>query len=137
MVRRVFAVLFGLIGGRLTIWGVEKLGHLIVPAPPAADINDVEAMQRMVASLPPAAFGMMLLAWAAGAFVGGFIAAKLAPSNRMTFAWIVGGLQLAAGLATILMIPGHPVWFIVAGLALFLPSAGLGGRLATRPAEAV
>jgi hypothetical protein len=134
MVRKVFAVLFGLIAGSFTVWAVEKAGHRFYPPAATVDVNDPESMRRMVAEMPAWAFVWVLLAWAAGALVGGFIAAKLAPSSKMRYAWIVGGLQLLAGVATILMIPGHPVWFILTGLALFLPAAWLGGRVAVRSA---
>ncbi len=132
MVKRVMAVLLGLAVGSATVWLVQRSGQLLYAPPPPVDPDDVEAMRRMLAGLPPMAFAVMLLAWAVGALAGGYVAARLAPADKAGHALVVGALQLAAGSATVLMIPGHPVWFVAIGLLLFLPMAWLGGRLATR-----
>lgn len=136
MVRRVMAVLLGLVAGSVTVALVERLGQLAYPAPAPVDPDDVEAMRRMLGELPAAAFVVILLAWAIGSLAGGFVAAKLAPAGKVGHALVVGSLQLAAGVATVLMIPGHPPWFVAVGVTLFLPLAWLGGRLASRRATA-
>lgn len=132
MVRRVMAVLLGLMVGSATVWLAQRLGQLAYPPPPPVDPDDVEGMRRMLAGLPVVAFVVMLAAWALGALTGGYVAARLAPAEKVGHALVVGALQLAAGSATVLMIPGHPAWFVALGLLLFLPMAWLGGRFAAR-----
>lgn len=136
MVRRVMAVLLGLVAGSVSVALVERLGHVVYPVPAPVDPDDVEGMRRMLAELPAAAFVVILFAWAVGALVGGFVAAKLAPAGKLGHGLVVGSLQLLAGVATVLMIPGHPPWFVAIGVALFLPLAWLGGRLALRRSAA-
>lgn len=66
---------------------------------------------------------------------GGYVAAKLAPSRRMRHAVILGGIGTAIGiLAAIVTIPQNlaPAWFPITLAILALPSAWLGGKLATR-----
>jgi hypothetical protein len=72
------------------------------------------------------------LAHALPSLVGGFLAALIAASRKMTLALVVGGLHMLGGIAAAFFIPA-PTWFIVADLSLaYLPMAWIGGKLAVR-----
>lgn len=67
------------------------------------------------------------------AIVGCYLTARLAPSRPMLHAIVVGFLGLiftAAG--TILMWSMAPAWYNITSLALVMPYAWVGGRLAER-----
>ncbi|HEY0977809.1 MAG TPA: hypothetical protein VGE21_10085 [Flavobacteriales bacterium] len=90
----------------------------------------------------PATYGLLatkhylapFLAHALPSFIGGYLAAWIAATRRMTFALAVGALHLLGGIAAAFLIPA-PAWFIVVDLVLaYLPMAWLGGRLALRRA---
>ena len=66
--------------------------------------------------------------------VGGcYLAARLAPGRPMLHAMILGALGLAFSvLGTIKKWDSAPAWYHLVALALVLPYAWLGGRLAER-----
>lgn len=132
MLRTVLAVVLGLVMGGMVVFAIEVVGHLIHPPPADLDTGDREAMKRYVEQLPPAAFLFVLLAYAAGSFAGGWVAARVARRAPLVHAVIVGALLLAAGIMNVVMIP-HPLWFTFASLAVFLPAALAGAWLARRP----
>ena len=72
------------------------------------------------------------------AVAGCYLAARLAPDRPMLHAMILGALGLAFNvLGTIKKWDSAPAWYHVAALALVLPYAWLGGRLAEKRHSAV
>lgn len=120
MVRSAFAVLFGVIVGATVVFIVERMGHAFFPAPPGFDPSSASA----VAALPLAAKVAVLVAWFAGAFGGGAVAALIA-RRWAPAAWVVAmTILLLAG--TSLAAIEHPLWMAI-GAA---PAAMIGGWLA-------
>lgn len=132
MMRKVLATIAGVLTGGIVVGLGEYASRLVYPLPAGVDMRDVEAMRAAVAALPPGAFAGVLLSWAMGSLVGGWVAAKISSVSGPALA--VGAIQLAFGIVNMVTIPS-PVWFMVAGCLLFVPSAWLGARLA-RPAAA-
>lgn len=65
------------------------------------------------------------------AILGCYVTAALAPSKPMLHALILGVLGLAFNLANVpAMRALYPAWFVVLSVALVLPYAWIGGRLA-------
>jgi predicted MFS family arabinose efflux permease len=91
-----------------------------------ADRNNPEAMRALIAAMPVGAFLMILLAYAAGTFVGGAVAGRVARSRAWRYAGSIGGLILVFALLNILMLP-HPLWFTVAVIVV-IPLAALLAR---------
>ncbi|MEO8276819.1 MAG: hypothetical protein ABI639_11420 [Thermoanaerobaculia bacterium] len=131
MIRSILTVLVGLLAGSVVVWVLEFAGHRFYPTPPGVDLENLEALKAYVASAPTAMFLVLLVAWAGGAFVGGGVAALLSPARRGLHALAVGGIQTLFASAQFAMIP-HPVWFMVIGLTIFLPFAGLAGLIVGR-----
>ncbi|RMG68257.1 MAG: hypothetical protein D6715_02720 [Calditrichaeota bacterium] len=129
MWRNFLAVIVGMFVGALTVGLVEILGNFVFPLPRDVDLSTPEAISQAMASIPLGAMLFVLLAWAMGSLVGGFLAAWLAASHHSTMALAVGGILMIGGITTLVQIP-HPLWFSVIGLLLFLPAAYLGGKLA-------
>jgi hypothetical protein len=69
----------------------------------------------------------VLLGWAVGAFVGGWVAQRIGRGDAGRTGLVLGVLLTAAGIANNLMIP-PPLWFWVAGMLVLLPGAWLGAR---------
>jgi hypothetical protein len=126
---KILAVVAGIVVAVLIVFVVETAGHEIWPTapPPGVDPHDPEVLKAIMPSIPVGAKVAVIVGWVAGAFGGGFVAAKIARNAR--FAWIVGGIQLAFGAITMFSIP-HPLAMLIAGLLLPLPAAMLGGMLA-------
>ena len=57
--------------------------------------------------------------------------ARIADSPKIAHAVGIGAVFLVFGAINLKMIP-HPLWFAIIDLAIYLPAAWLGGRLAKR-----
>lgn len=120
MLRSILAVLFGVLGGAAVVFVAELVSNGIYPTPEDFDPTKAED----IAALPFGAKAAVVLAWFAGAFSGGVIAA-LASMRWAPAAWVVA--------ATILLFAGtnfsafpHPLWMMIASV----PATALGGWLA-------
>lgn len=129
MRRNLLAGTAGIVAGVVIISLVQWLSHRLVPPPPGFDSADAEALARLVAEMPPAAFALLELSYVAGALASGFVAARLAGTRPMALALTMGGVFTLFNIANLLQIP-HPAWLAVLTTATFLPLAWLGGRLA-------
>lgn len=130
MLKRLIAIVGGILLGATVIGLVEMLVHQAYPVPAGLDPQDREAMGRFLASLPRGAYIGVLLAWAAGAFTAGWFASLVSPVDPQQHSLIAGmGLTLLA-LMNLIQVP-HPAWFWVPGLLLHLPMARIGGWLIT------
>lgn len=133
MLRSIIGVILGVTVGSITVAIVEAIGHLVYPPPPDLDATNPEAIKAIKAFIATAPVGVLLvvlLAWAAGAFLGGLVAAWIGRRAPAVHALIVGAVILLFGIATMLMIP-HPVWFWIAGI-LVIPCAAYVASLLAR-----
>jgi hypothetical protein len=127
MVRKILAVVAGVVVGAVVVWVVQLLGHRVVPLPAGMDPTNMESVRAHMAEIPAAAFGFVLLGYVLGALVGGYTAARIGRAPRLALA--VGAILMVFGILNVVLIP-HPLWFTVATFIVFLPAAWLGGRLA-------
>lgn len=130
MIRNILALLAGILVMGLTIAAVQVLGHLAYPPPAGIDPRDHEAMVALIPRMPVMALAMVVLAYAAGAFTGGFTAAKLARSRPTRLPWALATVLTALVVLNFVLIPYHPLWMMVAGVLVPYPFAMLGGGLA-------
>lgn len=129
ILRRILAVLAGMVTGFVLVALVESAGHTVYPPPKDIDFTDPAALNAYVRSIPLGALLFVLLAWVVGTFGGAWVAARLAGRQPMLHAGIIGALLLAASVANLIAIP-HPVWFSVSAVVLVPLSAWRAGRLA-------
>jgi len=117
---------------------IITVGPMVIPPPEGVDMSDRDKFAENLMLLKPANFIAPWLAHAVGTLVGAFIAARVAASHKMKFAFGIGVFFLLGGITMFLMF-GGPVWFIVLDLiAAYLPMGYLGGMLggAKRPQPA-
>ena len=107
---------------------------MLYPPPPGTDLTQPDQLAAYVARAPLAAMALVVASWVLGAFAGGWVAAKVARDHPLFAALVIGLLVLAGVIANNTMIP-HPVWMTVLGVALPLPAAWRGARMA-RPRRA-
>lgn len=129
MLKSVLSILVGVFAALVVTMVVQGAGHAIYPPPPGIDLGDPAQIARVMDQIPLGAKVSVLLAWGLGSLLGGAVAARMAPRRPLTHALAVGAIQMAGGAVTLYQIP-HPLWMTVVGLALFLPAAVLGARLA-------
>jgi len=130
ILKNALALLAGLFIGGIVNAGIISVSGGIIPLPAGVDPNDVESIKANIHLYEFKHFLFPLIAHALGTLVGGFTVAKLAASNQMILALVVGGLFLLGGIAMVTMI-GGPMSFIAADLGLaYLPMGWLGAKLA-------
>jgi hypothetical protein len=129
MGRTILGILAGLVVAWLAMT-VCEFASLFLHRPPAGlDLRDPQALAAHIAAAPLSAMLVVVVGWALAAFVGAWVAARIA-RHRRAAALVIGLLVLAGVIANIAMIP-HPLWMTVAGLALPLPLAWLAARIAS------
>lgn len=132
MLKKIAAVVVGLIAGVLTITLIERITSGMYPYPEGMDVNDMEAFKAYAKSLPAAAFAMVMLGHLAGAFISGIVA-TLIIKNSLKPALIAGGIFTGVGLLNLLMLNIHPAW-MWSEMVLYLPFAYLGGKIVLQKA---
>ncbi|MEM8909434.1 MAG: hypothetical protein AAGD05_16425 [Bacteroidota bacterium] len=131
IVRNVLALITGFVIGSVVNMGLITLGGSIVLPPEGVDVTNMESLKANMHLFEPKHFLFPFLAHALGTLVGAFVAAKLAATHQMKFAWGVGIFFLIGGIANALMLPGAPTWFVALDwVAAYLPMGWLGGKLA-------
>ena len=130
VIRSILAVVAGLVLAMVVMMAFESLnGRVLYPdlGRQAAGLTDREAIRALFAAAPVGAFLVVIAGWAVGSFAGGWLAAWI--GRRPAHALLTGGLLTLFGVANNLMIP-PPAWFWIVSLAVLLPAAYAGSRLA-------
>ena len=84
IVRNVLAVITGVILGSVVNMGIIMLSSSIIPPPEGADLTTEEGLKASMHLMQPKHFIMPFLAHALGTFVGAFVAAIIAISNKIS-----------------------------------------------------
>ena len=136
MAKRIFAVVIALAVAFGIILGFEQLGGVIFKTP-GLDPRNPKTISDMMTNMPIAAFVWLLLGYAVSAFLGGLVATFIAGRNNVQPALIVGTFLTVGGIMNLIMIPYHPVWFMVVSILIYVPFAWLGymaAKAKTQPA---
>ncbi len=131
-IRSIAAVVAGFIAASIVMMLIEALnGRVIYPdlGRAAEGLKDREAVRALLATAPVGAFLVVIAGWILGAVAGGWTAARLATRAKIGHGLALGALLTLAGVANNFAIP-PPLWFWIASLAVLMPAAYLGARLA-------
>lgn len=132
ILRNVLAVIAGLVVGSLVNMFFINISAFVIPPPNGADVTTTAGLQATIHLFEPKHFIFPFLAHASGTLVGAFLAAKLASTNTLQFALVIGLFFLIGGVATIFMLPS-PLWFNILDLvAAYIPMAYIGWLLAKK-----
>jgi hypothetical protein len=132
--RSIATVLAGFVMASIVMMIVEALnGHVFFPelGKAAKGVTDRERVRALLATAPVGALLVVIAGWCLGGLAGGWTAAKLSARATVQHGLVVGALLTLAGVANNLMIP-PPLWFWIVSLAVLMPAAYLGTRLARR-----
>ena len=128
--KRLLAIVAGVLSGGIAVALVESIGHMIWPPPEGIDITNPEDLAAIMDTIPTAAIAAVLVAWIMGALVGGFAAKKLDKSESNVSSLVTGVVLMTFGIATMIAIP-HPIWMWILGVITPIPAALYGARLAS------
>jgi hypothetical protein len=129
IIKNILAVILGwLIGGIINMCLIPT-GHTVFPIE-GVDINDMEALSKVMPTLEFKYFIFPFLAHGLGTLVGSFIAFLIASNNKMKFALTIGSIFQLGGIVMCFIISA-PIWFIITDLVLaYIPMAWIGGKIA-------
>jgi hypothetical protein len=128
MLKKVLAVVAGLVAAIVIFMAFEHLKEHLYPLPHGIDRADHRAMSAYEESLPTTALVLMLGGWVIGSFVCGVLIKIIVKSSDRTPAYLAGLFLMAAGIVDIFLLP-HPVWFIVTAVLIFIPATLAGHAL--------
>ena len=128
-VRLIVGVIVGMIVAGLIVFAVELLGHSIYPPPADIEVTDPADLARLIAVMPFEAKLFVVVGWFLGAIGGAFVANRIARSHRA--GWIVAVIVILLSTYSLVTIP-HPIWMIIAAVALPLMAAWIASRQVTR-----
>lgn len=132
ILRNTLAVLIGLVVGSALNMLLIIVSPHVIPPPAGVDVNDTESLSASMHLFEPKHFVFPFLAHALGTLAGALVAFVIAASYRSVFAYTIGVVFLAGGIAASFIIPA-PVWFIVLDLAVaYIPMAWIGTQLGGR-----
>ena len=133
MGRKILAVIVAMITGLAIIW----LGWMISTLAPFSTPSQMEHVAQSdityyAASAPPLTYAIGLVSYALAGFAAGFVVTKMArrwTTGGYALSILVGALLTLWAIVAYLRFPG-PVWFLIAAVVIFIPSALVAHRLA-------
>jgi predicted MFS family arabinose efflux permease len=128
MARRILSIVVALIVALGLVMGFEYLGGFLFQHPDV-DMKNPTTISDSMASMPIAAFLWVLLGYAVSSFIGGLIASLISGRTKVQPALIVGAMLMVGGIMMIIVIPYHPLWFIIASVFAYIPFAWFGHLL--------
>lgn len=133
-VRNALAVILGIALGILVHVGILNMGALVFPFPKDIDQNDREAVVAYAQAQPLFShiWIVPLIAHQIGTLVGAMICARIAAYGHFRLVMGVGIFFLIGGIVNKFDIP-HPLVMSIVDIALYIPAAWLGWKLAGSP----
>ena len=130
IIKNVGAVVLGVIVGGFVNMGIIMLSGSIIPLPEGLDQTNMDSYNNSIHLLSNKHYIMPFLAHAIGTLIGAFLAAKIAATNKMLFAIVIGVFFLAGGIMASYMLSNSPNWFKAFDIILaYIPMAWIGGKL--------
>ncbi len=131
MLRRILAVLAGIVVFGIVVMLFDEISHRMYPMPEGMSMDNMQDMADYIAAAPFSAMFMVMLGWVVGALVGAFTAARISTTHKRLAAGIVGALAFAGTTMNAFMLP-HPWWMVAGGLLGITVMAHLGWKLGDR-----
>ena len=131
MARNIISVIIGIATAGIVVYFIQNVSIALSPLPEDLDPRDMNAMKEHLATLPPLAFVLLLLAHFFGALGGAAVGSKIASSHQFKLSMIIGTFMLIMGIINLFTIP-HPLWFMVVDMFTYLPGAFIGYKIYQR-----
>ena len=129
MGRLILGIVAGIVVALATSFAIILVGHQFYPLPSDLYLHDPESAGALTDALPAGALALVVIAWFAGAFDGGLVAAVV--SRSAWTVWPVAALLAVAGVVHVLMIP-HPLLLQIGAVVAPLLGGLAAGLIANR-----
>jgi hypothetical protein len=117
MVRRIAAVLVGILVFVACVSMMDMLSLVFHPIPAGMDQNDPLAMSAHIEAAPLSAMVTVVLGWLVGTFLGSLVICLIDKQRPMIGVAILAALAEAGVLMNAMMLP-HPLWMTASGIVL-------------------
>ena len=128
-IRSILGIVVGVVLAVFVISVVEYLAYVVFPPPAGLNPRDAADLPQILAQMPVGAFLIVGIAWALGAFVGGWGAGRIARRAPETHIAIIAAVVLVGAIWNMLRLP-HPAWFWIVAIVLILLGAAGARRMA-------
>lgn len=118
MLRKILALVVGVLLTSIAVGAVQSLGHYLYPLPPGTDPNNPEHIKHYVETAPFMAIFFVIISYAVGALVGGFSSTLIANDGKKVYALIIGFVFLCVSIYMMIIIPS-PIWFWILGILVW------------------
>ncbi len=129
MIRKIIALIVGLLAAMALVMAIEGIGVELYPLPDGIDTKDIDQMRKHVESLPPQALLIVLSAWIVATTGGGLLACIISKVKPLLFASLIGLATMSGSIYIMFQIP-HPPWFMAAAIAGILIAICITVRIA-------
>ena len=126
LLRKLLAIVGGVVVGGTVVALSETVGHSIYPPPVDINVKDPEDLKRLLDVMPLQAKLLVVAAWFLGAFAGAWAAIRIGGENRL--GWTIGLVFAVLSIMTVLSIP-HPLWMTACAIILPFVAAWLAIRV--------
>ncbi|MFD0962695.1 hypothetical protein [Pseudofulvibacter geojedonensis] len=132
IVKNILAVIVGIVIGGMFNMGLIMISGSIIPPPGGVDPSNMESLKANIHLFEAKHFIFPFIAHALGTLVGAFLTTKIAATNHLKMALIIGFWFLLCGIMAANMLPA-PMWFNALDLIVaYIPMAFLGYKLARK-----
>lgn len=118
MIKKIAAVLAGIISAGFAVFLVQAIGQYFYPLPEGTDSADIEALKLYVQYAPFMALFFVIISYFFGALVSGFVSTKVANDGKLVYAAICAVFFLMASIYNMFMLP-TPIWFWILGILVW------------------
>lgn len=132
ILKNSLAVLAGIVIGSAVNMALITQSVQIIPLPEGVDPSNPESLKENIHLFEARHYVVPFLAHALGTLVGAFVAAKIATTRKMTFAYALGIWFLIGGILNVYMLNTPLLPSIIDLVLAYFPFAWLGGKIATR-----
>ena len=126
----IFLSIFcGLLFGSIINMSIIEVGNSMITFPEGSDNSSIEGIKNTIHLFQFKHFITPLLAHSLGSLTGSFVAAWMAPINKLLIAIMIGVFFMIGGTIMIFQLPS-PIWFNVIDLTFaYLPMAWIGHKM--------
>jgi len=125
MLRRILAIVAGLVAAMAIIFAIEAVGRVLFPLPSGMALNDPDSIRDRVDMIPIGALASILVAWTFGALAGSYSVGRLIGARGASLAYVAGAVVLVWAALMTMRMP-HPIWFVLATPILIVGATVLG-----------
>jgi hypothetical protein len=128
MKRHILSVVVGLATAIITFLIAETINGSLHPVPTNLDYKDNIAVKAFYENQPLSMWLLVLAGWIIGSLLCGLLIKIISKNENRKLPIIAGIILTLSAVANFFSLP-HPVWFIVVGLIVFIPSTLFGHKL--------